>query len=65
MLALLITPVTEVTMPNPAAPFQDFRQLMRYRERIDFHGLKGRMVFIELDPSGEMYFERDGKRVRL
>lgn len=68
-LALLFTPVTTVTMPNPAAQtpakFQSFRQMKRYFDGIEKHGIKGLTAVISDGNSEDMYFYRDGRRCRL
>ncbi len=63
-LALLFTPVTELAMPNPAAPFRDFRQMRMYFEGMKRHGLEKTMTIVEIDGDG-LYFERGGERCRM
>ena len=68
-LALLFTPVTSLTMLNPAmqhpGKFKSFRQMMRYYKGVERHGLTRTMTMIEHGVSEEMYFYRDGERCRL
>jgi len=69
-LALLLTPVTPVSMQNPAmetpGKWDSFRQMMKYHQGLKKHGLAGRMVPVEFSADGEtMYFYRDGERCRI
>ena len=69
-LALLFTPVTTVSMPNPAmetpGKWYSFRQMMRYHNGLKKHGLVGHIVPVEFSADGEtMYFYRDGERCRI
>jgi len=69
-LALLFTPATTVSMPNPAmetpGKWDSFRQMMRYYHDLKRHGLAGRISIVEVAADGEtMYFYRDGERCRL
>jgi hypothetical protein len=66
----LFTPVTSVSMPNPAmehpGKFASFRQMMKYYNGLKKHGLAGRFSLVEIAADGEeMYFYRDGERCRI
>jgi hypothetical protein len=70
LLTLLLTPVTEVSMPNPAtqtpARWESYDQMKRHREGLRRHGLTGRnrIAVVEIE-GGRMSFHRDGRRCRL
>lgn len=55
-LSLLFTPVTTLTMPNPAAQgpgkWDSYRQMMKYHRGLEKHGLAGTVSVVEIAAAG-------------
>ena len=69
LIALIFTPVTTLTMLNPAmqhpGKFSSFNQMMRYYRSIERDGLERHMTPLKMGCGKDISLERNGLKVRM